>query len=70
MAMLRAIRVFLGLCCGLSGFLFAGAADAQTDAERRRQVLPFVRDATDCISRAAREDREFNRAVLAGNLPP
>ncbi|QCI67854.1 hypothetical protein [Phreatobacter stygius] len=68
--MLRAIRVFLGLFCGVSTVVFAGAADAQGDADRRRQVLPFVRDATDCISRAAREDREFTRAVLAGNLPP
>lgn len=68
--MLRAIRVVLGLFCGLSAVAFTGAAQAQSDADRRRQVLPFVRDATDCISRAAREDREFTRAVLAGNLPP
>lgn len=62
------MRIFTLITCLLAAG--SSAAIAQTEAERRRQHVPYVRAATDCIAAVVRRDDQFDFAVSSDNFRP
>lgn len=62
------MRIFTLITCLLA--VASSAASAQTEAERRRQHVPYVRAATDCIAAVVRRDEQFDFAVSSDNFRP
>lgn len=50
--------------------LAASSAAAQSEVEKRRMHVPYVRAATDCVAAVVSRDAEFDMAVAADNLKP
>jgi hypothetical protein len=55
----------------LSASIVSSAAQtAQSEAEKRRQHVPYVRAATFCIANFVRQDEQFSNAVVADYFTP
>lgn len=61
---MRALLVMGALAASLTPAL------AQTEAEKRRQHVPYVRAATDCVAAVVRRDDQFDSAVTYDSFQP